>query len=161
MVYSRPSVPRPQPAVTPSNIQSTYNVLALASGLQSISTRAPQKKKVQKTEAKQKVLELPTLHIRFSIPLSTVHASLNPAGAAARRAERLKWAAKQNPDSAYLAESLASLGAAATRRLDSTDPYNQGIGFGTSTLEGAGSAALVLRLPNERSRCLDRRLTQC
>jgi hypothetical protein len=62
--------------------------------------------------------------------------------------------AKANPGSTYLAESLASLGGAASRRLDSTDPYNQGIGFGTSTLEGAGTASLVLRLPDERSKFL-------
>lgn len=147
-------IPRPKkPPVAPlSSAQSGYAAIAFSSNLQSVSTRAPDKGKAPEKDAKDEVLEQPTLHIRFSIPLASVHASLNPAAAAAIHAARLKRAAKANPGSTYLAESLASLGAASTRRLDSTDPYNQGIGFGTSTLEGAGTASLVLRLPNERTR---------
>jgi len=150
---SSSTVPRPQkpPAQPLSSTQSAYAAVAYSSNLQSVSTRAPEKEKPTKKEITDHVLEQPTLHIRFSIPLASVHASLNPAAAAAIHAARLKRAAKANPGSTYLAESLASLGTASTRRLDSTDPYNQGIGFGTSTLEGAGTASLVLRLPNERS----------
>jgi hypothetical protein len=132
-----------------SSTQSAYAAVALSSNLQSVSTRAPEK--ATKKEVRHEVLDQPTLHIRFSIPFSSVNASLNPAAAAALNAARLKRAAKANPGSTYLAESLASLGAASTRRLDSTDPYNQGFGFGTGTLEGAGTASLVLRFPNERS----------
>jgi hypothetical protein len=133
-----------------------YNILSLASNPQSsVSTRAPEKvKQTKKQRENSKLLDQPTLHIRFSIPLGSVYASLNPAAAAARDAARLKRMAKANPGSTYIAESLASLGAASTRRIDSTDPYNQGIGFGTSTLEGAGTASLVVRLPNEQSTCL-------
>ncbi|PVF93440.1 hypothetical protein CPB86DRAFT_109321 [Serendipita vermifera] len=146
-------IPRPkEEEIRPSGSQTAYAALALSSNLQSVSTRAPEKSKAQKNSAKEHLLSQPTLHIRFSIPLASVYASLNPAAAAAIHAARLKRAAKANPGSTYLAESLASLGTAATRRLDSTDPYNQGIGFGTSTLEGAGTASLVLRLPDERTR---------
>jgi hypothetical protein len=132
-----------------------YNILTSALNPQSsVSTRAPGKvKQTQKQREKNKLLDQPTLHLRFSIPLGSVYASLNPAAAAALHAERLKRMTKSNPGSAYLAESLASLGAASARRIDSTDPYNQGMGFGTGTLEGAGTASLVVRLPNEQSTC--------
>ncbi|KAG8836300.1 hypothetical protein FRC17_007451, partial [Serendipita sp. 399] len=143
-------IPRPPPEEAKSSTQAAYAALAASSNLQSVSTRAPDKSKPVKTKVPDHILDQPTLHIRFSIPLGSVYASLNPAAAAALHAARLKRAAKTHPGSSYLAESLASLGAASTRRLDSTDPYNQGIGFGTSTLEGAGTATLVLRLPNEK-----------
>ncbi|KAG9054158.1 hypothetical protein FS842_005927 [Serendipita sp. 407] len=145
-------IPRPEPEKTVSSTQVAYAALAASSNLQSVSTRAPDKTKPAKSKVPDHILDQPTLHIRFSIPLGSVYASLNPAAAAALHAARLKRIAKTNPGSSYLAESLASLGAASTRRLDSTDPYNQGIGFGTSTLEGAGTATLVLRLPNEKIR---------
>ena len=134
-----------------SSTQTAYATLAASSNLQSVSTRAPEKTKPTKSKVPDQILEQPTLHIRFSIPIGSVYASLNPAAAAALHAARLKRAAKLNPGSSYLAESLASLGTASTRRIDSTDPYNQGWGFGTGTLEGAGTASLVLRLPNEKS----------
>lgn len=145
-------IPRPPAEEPASSTQTAYAALAASSNLQSVSTRAPEKAKPAKSKVPDQVLEQPTLHIRFSIPIGSVYASLNPAAAAALHAARLKRAAKLNPGSSYLAESLASLGTASTRRIDSTDPYNQGYGFGTSTLEGAGTASLVLRLPNEKAR---------
>jgi hypothetical protein len=82
------------------------------------------------------------LHIRFSIPLSSVNEALDPAGAAAKRKRELK---KANKNSAlHHSASFSKL------TFHSSDPFNQGVGFGTSTLDGAGSATLVLRLSDER-----------
>ena len=90
------------------------------------------------------------LHIRFSIPLSSVHEALDPAGAAAKAAARLKRDLKRASKSLRHSASVSKL------PFNSSDPYNQGVGFGTGTLDGAGSATLVLRLPDERCTSLPR-----
>jgi hypothetical protein len=86
------------------------------------------------------------LHIRFSIPLSSVHEALDPAGAAAKAAARLKREFKKANKNSALRHSASF----SKLTFHSSDPFNQGVGFGTSTLDGAGSATLVLRLPDER-----------
>jgi len=86
------------------------------------------------------------LHIRFSIPLSSVHEALDPAGAAAKAAARLKRELKKASKNSALRSSTSF----SKLPFNSSDPFNQGVGFGTGTLDGAGSATLVLRLPDER-----------
>ena len=96
-------------------------------------------------EAKVKQ-SLHDLHIRFSIPLASVHEALDPAGAAAKAAAKLKRELKRASKNASLGNSTSF----SKLQFVSSDPYNQGVGFGTSTLDGAGSATLVLRLPDEQ-----------
>jgi len=94
----------------------------------------------QETKAKQ---PYNTLHIRFS---SSADEARDPAGIAAKVIARLKrWLQKANKTSCL--RNFASL---SKPPLNSSDPFNQGRGFGTSIIEGFGSATLVLQLPDER-----------
>ena len=88
----------------------------------------------------------PHLHIRFSIPLSSVNEALDPAGAAAKAAAKRKRERKKASKNPALDNSASF----SKLTFHSSDPFNQGVGFGTSTLDGAGSATLVLQLPDER-----------
>lgn len=119
---------------------AAYAALKNSNALNIIRVTEKQKGDVEE-DAKDKQL-YHDFHIRFSIPLSSVHDALNPAGAAARLKRELKRASK-SPGLRHSA-SVSKL------PFNSLDPFNQGVGFGTGTLDGAGSATLVLRLPDER-----------
>lgn len=123
---------------------AAYAALKNSNALNIIRVTEKQKGDVEE-DAKDKQLHH-DFHIRFSIPLSSVHDALDPAGAAAKTAARLKRELKRASKSPGLRHSAS----VSKLPFNSLDPFNQGVGFGTGTLDGAGSATLVLRLPDER-----------
>jgi hypothetical protein len=134
---------RKQPEFPPGSVAAAYAALKNSNALNVIRVKEKQKGGVEE-EAKVKRPHH-DLYIRFSIPLSSVHEALDPAGAAAKRAAKLKRELKKTNK-----PGLRSSPSVSRLPFNSSDPFNQGVGFGTSTLDGAGSATLVLRLPDER-----------
>ena len=90
------------------------------------------------------------LHIRFSTPLSPVNEARDSSGVATKVITKLKrWLKKEEKASGVF-------GSASFAKLlsNSSDSFIQGVGVGNSVLEGAGTATLVLRLPDERCESL-------
>ena len=135
---------RKQPDFPPGSVAAAYAALKNSNALNVIRVKEKQKGDVEE-DAKERQPHY-DLHIRFSIPLSSVHEALDPAGAAAKATARLKRELKRASKNPILRHS-ASI---SKLPFNSLDPFNQGVGFGTGTLDGAGSATLVLRLPDER-----------
>ena len=129
--------PKNQPEFPPDSVAAAYAALKNSNALNVIRVEAKQKCDMEE-EAKASRPHL-ELHIRFSIPLSSVNEEFNPTGPAAKFKREFKKMIKPSTFST----------SAAFSRLppNSSDPFNQGVG--TSTIEGSGSATLALRLPDE------------
>lgn len=135
---------RKQPEFPPGSVAAAYAALKNSNALNVIRVKEKQKSGVEEgAKVKQPRHDL---HIRFSIPLSSVYEALDPAGAAAKAAARLERELKKANKNSALRHSASF----SKLSFHSSDPFNQGVGFGTGTLDGAGSATLVLRLPDER-----------
>jgi len=122
--------PKKQPELPPGSVAAAYAALKSSNALNIIPVESRQKVNMEEqAKANRPHLEL---HIQFSIPLSSANEALYPTGAAARFKREVKKMIRPS-----------ILG-----RPSSSDPFNQGIG--ASTIQGSGSATLVLRLPDER-----------
>ena len=136
---------RKQPEFPPGSVAAAYAALKNSNALNVIRVKEKQR---GDTEGEAKVKQPHhDLHIRFSSPLlSSVHEALDPAGAAAKAAARLKRGLRKASEHLSLHSSTLF----SKLPLNSSDPFNQEVGSGTSRLNGADSVTLVLRLPDER-----------
>jgi hypothetical protein len=141
---------RTLPEFPPGSVASAYTALKNSNILNVIRVKEKQKYNIEEeVKAKQSHLDL---HIRFSIPPSSVNEARDPAGMAEKVMTKLKrWLKRANKTSDHRnSASFAKLPS------NSSDPSIQGVGIGTSMVEGAGSATLVLRFPDERSTSIHR-----